>query len=245
MTRVNVHQPPDVLEGAFDFDRDFWREHSQITLQPVAAPSILGLYCLAGATFVVGSNLAGWWGTAASVLYLFPFVAVVGGVAQLLASMWAYRARDGLATAVHGTWGAFWLSYGVLFLLVATGALAAPTGRAPALGYWFIAAAAVTWACAVAALTRSTGLTAVLALLAAGATLAAVGYVAGQSWAVRTAGWLFVCSAIAAWYVATAMMLADESGRPVLPIGRRLAPGERAPEPIQFRFGEPGIRHGQ
>jgi succinate-acetate transporter protein len=245
MTRVPVRHPSDVLEGAFDFDRDFWREHSQITLQPVAAPSILGLYGLAGATFVVGSNLAGWWGTAASALYLFPFVALVGGVAQLLAGMWAYRARDGLATATHGTWGAFWLSYGVLFLLVATGTLAAPTVRAPALGYWFIAAAAVTWACAAAALARSIGLTAVLALLAAAATFAAVGYTAALPWAVRTAGWLFICSAIAAWYVATAMLLENERGRPLLPTGKREPPGDRAPEPIQFRLGEPGIRHGQ
>ena len=41
--------------------------------------------------------------------------------------MWAYRARDGLATAMHGTWGAFWLGYGFLNLLVTTGALTLPT----------------------------------------------------------------------------------------------------------------------
>mgnify|MGYP006141587119 CR=1 FL=1 len=29
--------------------------------------------------------------------------------------------RDGLATAMHGTWGAFWLGYGLYLLLVALG----------------------------------------------------------------------------------------------------------------------------
>ena len=36
---------------------------TRIFLQPIAAPSILGLFGFAGATFVVASNLAGWWGT--------------------------------------------------------------------------------------------------------------------------------------------------------------------------------------
>jgi hypothetical protein len=40
--------------------------------------------------------------------------------------MWAYRARDGLATAMHGMWGAFWMAYGLLFLLVATKTLTVP-----------------------------------------------------------------------------------------------------------------------
>ena len=33
---------------------------------------------------------------------LAPFAAVFGGVAQLLAGMWSYRARDRIATAAHG-----------------------------------------------------------------------------------------------------------------------------------------------
>jgi hypothetical protein len=40
---------PDAPGAAYDIDPDFWREDSQITLQPVAAPSILGLYGFAGA----------------------------------------------------------------------------------------------------------------------------------------------------------------------------------------------------
>src|SRR5919198_1326377 len=36
---------------------------TRVVLQPVAAPSILGLYGFAGATFIVAANLAGWYGT--------------------------------------------------------------------------------------------------------------------------------------------------------------------------------------
>jgi succinate-acetate transporter protein len=79
--------------------------HAQIYLQPIAALSILGLYGLAGATFMVAAHMAHWFGTSATSLYLFPFAAIFGGLAQFLAGMWAFRARDGVATAVHGMWG--------------------------------------------------------------------------------------------------------------------------------------------
>jgi len=245
MTQIRTPRDPGVRDAAYDVDSDFWREHSQISLQPVAAPSILGLYGFAGATFIVASNLAGWWGNTTSPEYLFPFAAFFGGMAQLLAGMWAYRARDGLATAMHGTWGAFWLAYGLLFLLVAIHALKVPTGTFVALGYWFIVLAAITWAGAAAALFESVALTAVLTLLAAGSTFAAIGFTLGESWAQTTAGWLFVGSAIVAWYVATAMMLQSVRGRAVLPVGRRESSGVSAPGLIQFSSGEPGIRHGQ
>jgi succinate-acetate transporter protein len=65
----------------------------------------------AGATFIVASNLAGWWGTPKSPLALAPFAAMFGGLAQFMAGMWAYRARDAIATLAHGTWGSFWLAY--------------------------------------------------------------------------------------------------------------------------------------
>src|SRR5574338_463800 len=112
-----------------EYDRE-WADGfaaPRVFLQPIAAPSILGLAGFAGATFIVASNLAGWWGTSTSGEVLAPFAAMFGGLAQFLAGMWAYKARDGIATLAHGTWGAFWLAYGILNILTATGALTAPT----------------------------------------------------------------------------------------------------------------------
>src|SRR5437764_14678011 len=97
----------------------------RVFLQPIAAPSILGLAGFAGATFVVASNLAGWWGTPTSGLAIAPFAAMFGGLAQFVAGMWAYKARDAIATLAHGTWGSFWLAYGILNLLLAAPVLTA------------------------------------------------------------------------------------------------------------------------
>src|SRR5579884_2651241 len=60
----------------------------RVFLQPIAAPSILGLAGFASATFIVASNIAGWWGTPTSGLVLAPFAAMFGGLAQFLAGMW-------------------------------------------------------------------------------------------------------------------------------------------------------------
>jgi len=241
---THMSRPAPTHDGEFEF----WRNNAHISLQPVAAPSILGLFGFAGATFVVAANLAGWYGdTVTTPKFLFPFAAFLGGLAQFLAGMWAYRARDGLATAMHGIWGAFWLSYGLLFLLIAVGVLVQPTPFV-ALGYWFAALAAITWSGAVAALAENLGLTAVLTALAAGATCFAVGQIADIS-AWRTIGaYLFVASAALAWYTATAMMLEGTYRRVILPIGKMRGPNMPGREPrqvIQFTAGEPGIKVGQ
>src|SRR5579884_1664436 len=138
-------------------------DRPRVFLQPIAAPSILGLAGFAGATFIVASNIAGWWGTPTSGLVLAPFAAMFGGLAQFVAGMWAYRARDAIATLAHGTWGAFWLAYGILNILLATHVLAAPTPwyHNPELGFWFFALAITTAIACFAATTESLGLTAV------------------------------------------------------------------------------------
>jgi succinate-acetate transporter protein len=214
-----------------------------VFLRPIAAPSILGLYGFAGATFIVAAYLADWYGGTNTALFLFPFAAIFGGVAQFSAGMWAYRARDGLATAMHGMWGSFWIAYGILYLLFATGTLTPPTGTFPALGFWFIVLAAITWAGTVAAIADNALLVTVLGLLAAGSTVAAVGYLTVGHVLPDIAGYLFIGAALCAFYLATALMLEESFGRPMLPIGKsrryREAPG------LAPGTGEPGVRHGQ
>jgi hypothetical protein len=224
---------------------------TRVFLQPIAAPSVLGLFGFAGATFIVASNMAGWWGTPTSGLALAPFAAMFGGLAQFLAGMWAYRARDAIATAMHGMWGAFWLAYGILNIMIAAHALTAPTPwfHNPELGFWFFALAAITASGALASLAESIGLFAVLSTLAAGSGIAAGAFIYGSHGWVQVAGWLFVISAGCAWYVATAMMLAAAGGMVVLPLGKynRAAsiPGRKPTRAIELEWAEPGIKMGQ
>jgi hypothetical protein len=222
----------------------------RVVLQPIAAPSILGLAGFAGATFMVASNLAGWWGTPTSGLALAPFAAMFGGLAQFLAGMWAYRARDGIATLAHGTWGAFWLAYGILNILLATHVLSAPTPwyHDPELGFWFFALAITTGIAAVAALSESIGLVAVLTTLAVGSGLLAGGFVYGSHAVVEVAGWVLVFSAGFAWYAVAALLLRGTTRRSLLPMletGTTPGAGQRAVRPIELDWAEPGVKMGQ
>ncbi len=216
---------------------------TNVFLQPVAAPSILGLFGFAGATFMVAAHLAGWYGNDRTTLFLAPFAATFGGLAQFLAGMWSVKARDGLAYAMHGTWGAFWMAYGIIYFLFATGTLQEPTGAFPALAFWFVILAAVTWAGAVASLATNAGLVSVLTILAAGATLMAIALFTGSDGLRIASGYVFMASAVCAWYTASALMIEETFGRAVLPLGKTTREERRSP--VGLGIGEPGVVRGQ
>lgn len=217
---------------------------AQVFLQPIAAPSILGLYGLAGATFMVAAQMAHWFGSSYTTLLLVPFAAIFGGLAQFLAGMWAYKARDGVATAVHGMWGAFWMAFGILALILLSGRAPQPTSPLfPELGYWFIVLAAITWACTGAAVSENKSLVTTLAFLAAGSTISAIALLAGMEGLLILAGYLFIIAAIAAWYTGSALMLNEAFGREVWSLGR-CAQARQMPR-ITAGMGEPGVIRGQ
>lgn len=216
---------------------------AQIFLQPISAPSILGLYGFAGATFMVAAHMAHWYGSAQTDLYLAPMAAIFGGVAQFAAGMWSFKARDGVATAMHGTWGSFWIAYGLLQLAFLNGSLAQPTGRFAAMGYWFIVLAAITWMGTVGAAAESKVIATVLGFLAAGSTAAAVAELLGSDGGMVIAGYCFIISAILAWYAASALMLEGAYKRPILKLGKTMN-ARQAPTLMPGR-GEPGVIRGQ
>jgi uncharacterized protein len=216
----------------------------RVFLQPIAAPSILGLYGLAGATFMVAAEMAHWFGSSYTTLLLVPFAAIFGGLAQFLAAMWAYKARDGVATAVHGMWGAFWMAFGILALMLSNGRAPQPASPLfPELGYWFIVLAAITWVCAGAAAAENKSLVTTLVFLAAGSTISALALLIGIEGLTILAGYLFIICSIAAWYTASALMLNEAFGREVWTLGRSTR-AQQMP-PIAVGIGEPGVIRGQ
>lgn len=241
---------PSATNGASGELRE-WRDHARVFLQPIAAPSILGLYGFAAATFMVTAHMVGWYGSANSPLLIFPFATAAGGIAQGAAALWAFKARDGLATAIHGIWAAFWLGYGFLNFMVALKLIPAPAPGAavPELGYWFYALAAITLVGMIASLGESLALTSVLAPLWVGVGLLGVYYTIGGTGWEKVGGYVTMASAFTAFYAASAMMLASAFGRVIFPLGnyRKAAnvPGGTHRYPIQFALGEPGVKQGQ
>jgi uncharacterized protein len=230
-------------------ERQSWEARSRVVLTPIAAPSILGLFGFAGATFMVAAHLAGWFGTTQSPMYLFPFAAAFGGLAQFAAGLFCFRARDGLGTAMHGMWGSFWLAYGLLFLLAAVKVIAIPPGKFPELGYWFLVLGTITAIGALASLAEGMGLFLTLAALATGSAFLAVHYLTGGIGWQHTGGWVLIGSAVAATYTAAAMLFESTYGKVILPLGKPKLkankPGERFTRPVHYESGMPGVKQGQ
>jgi succinate-acetate transporter protein len=232
-------------------DHAGWVSRSRVFLTPIAAPSIMGLFGFMIATLMLGAWQAGWYGTAATPLLIFPFAMVAGGLLQSIAAIASFRARDGVAVAMHTAWGSFWLAWGLYMLLVATHVLPViPLGAAsPSFAFWFIALTLVTIFGVLGALAQNMGLVVTLGTLAAGSALTAAGFWAGSVGTLRAGGWLFVVAAMAAWLTAGAMVLEHSFGRTIIPLGKWSKKGNiplaRTTDPIEYPAGMPGVRGGQ
>ena len=167
-------------------------------------PSILGMYALAAATFVVGAHMAHWYGSAQSATLLFPLV-LFFGLAEFCAGGWALWANDAIALAMHATWGVFWTAFGILQLMISGGRLTPAQGMSSELGFWFVAIAAITWG--ITAASRNKEVSSVLGLLAIGSTLEAIAALAGADGLRILAGYFLLAAAVVAWYVASALLM--------------------------------------
>lgn len=167
--------------------------------------------------------------------------------------MWAYRARDVVATVAHGMWGAFWMAFGILQILTLAGKLpaATPGTSNSALGLWFFGLAFMTAIIALAATFENLGIAAVLWTLTAGSAFTCIGWFhggIGSHW-LGLGGVLFIVSAGLAAYMTLAMSLHAMTGRTILPLGHYKkdanVPGRQPTEPIELAWAEPGVKKGQ
>jgi len=227
------------------------KDRTRIFLQPVAGASILGLFGYAVALFVIGAQFAHWFvapaatSAGAPIVFVGAFALMLGGVAQFAAAMWAYKNRDGLSTGFNGIWGAFLLGLGLMNLLVETGSISGVTeiSAIPSIGMWFIMLAFISGACAIAALATNFALFGTITVATASSALMGIGYLAGSADTMAVAGYLFMVSAVFAWYTGSAVMIEDSYGYSVLPVGEFRT--SKQAEEISSGIGEPGVLHGQ
>jgi succinate-acetate transporter protein len=224
---------------------------TRVNLTPIAAPSIMGLFGFMIATLMLGAWQAGWYGSAATPLIIWPFALFAGGLLQTIAAIASFRARDGVAVATHTAWGAFWLGWSVLQLLVLARMLPPimPGMTSSSFAFWFIALTLVTGWGFLGALAQNLGIASVLAALTAGSGVTAAGFWMGSKLITQVGGWLFVASAAAAWLTAGAMALEHSYGRTIIPLGKwskaANIPGRKPNEPLTYGSGMPGVKIGQ
>jgi uncharacterized protein len=226
--------------GYYDEEELAWLGRTRVFLQPIAPPSVMGLMGFSVATLMVGAWQAGWYGSASTPQMLWPLTLVAGGLLQIIAAVACYRARDSIALAVHSIWGAFWMAWSIMMLLVTLHKLPALSFSAANanFAFWFIGLSIVTLSATLAGVAKGGFLVITLGTLTAGSILTAIGFYSGSLGANQAGGWLFVISAAAAWLFATAMMLESAFGRTIIPLGKfqknANIPGRIATRPIEY-----------
>ncbi|KAJ7924149.1 FUN34 transmembrane protein [Mycena leptocephala] len=187
----------------------------------IGNPAPMGLFSFASTTFILSMFNVQARGithpNAAVGMAIF-----AGGLAQFTAGMWQFARGNVFGATVFSSYGAFWMSYGTIFI-PSSGIMAAyndPTEFANALGIYLVPWVMVTLFFLLAVIRQSIAYTAVLTSASATfACLAAVEFT--QSLMVTKAGGVFgIITALFAYYAGMSEMLTAER-RPVvrLPLG--------------------------
>jgi uncharacterized protein len=175
-----------------------------------ANPAPLGLAGFAMTTFVlsmINANLVGTEG----LVGVTSLALAYGGLAQLLAGMWEFRAGNTFGAVAFTSFGAFWLSVYVGGVPLAT----AGHGDALFLWAWAIFTAYMT----VGALRVSGSVLLVFVLLTATFVFLALGHGGGgSSTLIHIGGWLGLATAAAAWYASMGAVVNSTFGKEVMPL---------------------------
>jgi succinate-acetate transporter protein len=181
----------------------------------IGNPAPLGLYAFAVTTFLlsmVNGNLVS--PTAAPMVY--GVALMVGGVVQLLAGMWCYRAGNMFSATLHSLYGGFWLSFWALVHFYAKGIPAIHLGNA--IGLYLIGWALMTVLFWVATFKTNLAVNGTLFLLTVTFLLLGIGNSGTHLTIIHWGGYVGLATAAGAAYVGLAEVLAEMYGRPILPV---------------------------
>jgi uncharacterized protein len=189
-----------------------------------ANPAPLGLAGFAMTTFVLSFVNANWV-SGTDLPVVLGLALAYGGVAQLLAGMWEFRAGNTFGAVAFSSFGAFWISYFVLVMFNAS--TLSPLHAGHALGLYLWAWAIFTGYMTVAALRTNVAVLLVFVLLTVTFALLGAGNDGADAGVVHWGGYIGVATAIAAWYASFAQVVNSTFGKTVAPLFPLSRPASR------------------
>ena len=180
-----------------------------------ANPAPLGLAGFAMTTFVL-SMVNGNIVSGTDLPVVLGLALAYGGVAQLLAGMWEFRAGNTFGAVAFSSFGAFWISYFVLITFNVGSLVPAHAGHAVGLYLW--AWAIFTFYMTLAALRTNGAVLLVFVLLTITFVLLAIGADSGNMTTGHWGGYVGLATAAAAWYASFAQVINSTFGKTVAPL---------------------------
>ncbi|KAG6550248.1 hypothetical protein Mapa_008208 [Marchantia paleacea] len=195
------------------------------TKSVVANPAPLGLTGFALTTFVLSCHNAGLIiPQSAPHSIVTGLAAAYGGLAQLLAGMWEFKAGNTFGATVFSSYAAFWLSFAVIQIpffgvrdaFVQSGSEA---DLNEALGLWLLGWTIFTFMMWLATLRTNTCLTALFFSLFITLLLLTIGEFTLDKGTTRVGGVFGLITAFLAWYLALAQIVNKQNSYFTLPMG--------------------------
>jgi hypothetical protein len=154
---------------------------------------------------------------AAGAAIVIPVALFFGGLVQIIVGVLEIVRGNLFGAVVFGTYGPFWVIFGVLETLYATSIPASAINSALAL---FLAMFAVlTFYFFIASLRTDLVLVTVFALIFIGLVLLSAGAGTDTPTVTKAGGWVTLAFAVLAWYHAAGDVIGFTFGRTVLPMG--------------------------
>ncbi len=197
-------------------------ERSETIATAVANPAPLGLCAFALTTFVLSSINAGWF-PAGGTNIIVGLALFYGGISQILAGMWEFKAGNTFGATAFTSYGAFWLALGVIFVPGSgiLDALVKSNTVSQSLGLFLLGWTIFTGLMFLGTLRANMALITVFGLLFLTFLALTIGELAPSNGAHILGGYLGVLTALAAWYTALAGILASSKSVFTLPVGPR------------------------
>jgi len=152
-----------------------------------------------------------------AVEIVLPVALIFGGLVQLIVAILEVFRGNTFGACVFGTYGPFWIIYGLYVRYFASGVAPSSAGTTAAL---FLAMFAVlTFFFVIASFRTDWVLVVVFVLIDVALVLLACGAGLNNSTATHVGGYVTIAFAIIAWYHALAGLVAGTFGRKLLPVG--------------------------
>jgi succinate-acetate transporter protein len=183
-----------------------------------ANPAPLGLFGFGITTAVLSFVNASLVGSAPATFPIALGLALAfGGMAQLLAGMWEFRAGNGFGAVAFSSFGAFWISF---FILVSFNVTQLPaTGAGAAIGLYLIAWGVFTACLFLCTFASARAIQLLFLLLTVTYVLLGIGNSGNHTTLIHWGGYVGIATAAVAVYIATAELMKGVYGHSMLPIG--------------------------
>jgi succinate-acetate transporter protein len=180
-----------------------------------ANPAPLGLAGFAMTTFVL-SMINGNIVSGTDTPVVLGLALAYGGLTQLLAGMWEFRAGNTFGAVAFSSYGAFWISFFILIQFNAGSLVPAHAGHAVGLYLW--AWAIFTGYMTLASLRTNGAVVLVFVLLTITFALLGAGNSGGNASTIHWGGYIGLATAAAAWYASFAQVINSTFGKTVAPL---------------------------